>query len=716
MHYFQNILIRIKSKTPNIGSLCLLAILLGLLPQCLSSQKLSPVEQRAEKAYKNQDIEKSILLYSEALSDYKNSNQNIDAWRTSMQLGKIYMHKFNIDSAYHFFSDARNIAKNNNLNYEFGMALNSLTAIFNYKLEHDSIINTANLILSTADLNNNQYSDAYSALSSTYEARLEYDKSEDFIRKAINLDSITQDSSSMPFNLTALARLESLQLKYDKSLNHLFQSINYLREDKDQFKLASIYYEIAKVFFAMNNTFKAQEYALKSFSICEEQNLKITKINPLLLLAKIEEIYENYEKALKYYFEAEEISISKKRKQSTIQSYLGIALCHLELGHIEVAESKLIDAEAIIDNTSNLSYKLKAGYIRAKYMLKTGQAHKAYKLAIGLFEQAKESEHIYLMKNLSGIMSQANAEQGNFRNAYNYLMDYSLYKDSIYTFQQSLMTQELEAKYKRKEQDTTIDLLATENELKSARLKQQNIVIWGSIIGLLFLLGFTIVVYSFNKKLKSQKALVEKSLNEKNVLLREIHHRVKNNLQVISSLLALQSKYIVDTNAINALQQGQDRVQTMALIHEDLYKSENLTGVHTEIYFEQLIDNLFESYNIHEERVQLKMDVDPIFLDVETMIPLGLILNELVSNALKHAFKNEKEGTIFVSLKERNSQLILTVKDDGSELKSADQIQGKSFGYELVHAFARKLQADINTYIDNGLGITLTIKKFTKAA
>lgn len=716
MHYFQNILIRIISKTPSFGSPFLLAILLGLLPQCLSSQKLSPVEQRAEKAYKNQDIEKSILLYSEALIDYKNSNLNKEAWRTSMQLGKIYMHKFNIDSAYHFFSDARNIAKNNNLNYEYGMALNSLTAIFNYKLEHDSIINTANLILGTADLNNNQYSDAYSALSSTYEARLKYDKSEEFIRKAIELDSITQDSSSMPFNLTALARLESLQLKYDKSLNHLFQSINYLREDKDQFKLASIYYEIAKVFFAMNNTFKAQEYALKSFSICEEQNLKITKINPLLLLAKIEEIYENYEKALKYYFEAEEISISKKRKQSTIQSYLGIALCHLELGHIEVAESKLKDAEAIIDNTNNLSYKLKAGYIRAKYMLKNGQADKAYKLAIGLFEQAKESEHIYLMKNLSGIMSQANAEQGNFRNAYNYLMDYSLYKDSIYTFQQSLMTQELEAKYKRKEQDTTIDLLATENELKSTRLKQQNIVMWGSIIGLLFLLGFTIVVYSFNKKLKSQKALVEKSLNEKNVLLREIHHRVKNNLQVISSLLALQSKYIVDTNAINALQQGQDRVQTMALIHEDLYKSENLTGVHTEIYFEQLIDNLFESYNIHEERVQLKMDVDPIFLDVDTMIPLGLILNELVSNALKHAFKNEKEGTIYVSLKEKDSQLILTVKDDGSELKSADQIQGKSFGYELVHAFARKLQAEINTYIDNGLGITLTIKKFTKAA
>ena len=89
------------------------------------------------------------------------------------------------------------------------------------------------------------------------------------------------------------------------------------------------------------------------------------------------------------------------------------------------------------------------------------------------------------------------------------------------------------------------------------------------------------------------------------------------------------------------------------MIHEDLYRSENLKGVDTEIYFEQLIDNLFESYNIHEDRVELKMDVEPISLDVDTMIPLGLILNELVSNSLKHAFKGDRKGVINISLKEK---------------------------------------------------------------
>jgi PAS domain S-box-containing protein len=187
------------------------------------------------------------------------------------------------------------------------------------------------------------------------------------------------------------------------------------------------------------------------------------------------------------------------------------------------------------------------------------------------------------------------------------------------------------------------------------------------------------------------------SLREKEVLLREIHHRVKNNLAVISSLLYLQSSTTQDEQTLRMLQNCRDRVYSMALVHERLYRSEDLASVDFAEYTEELTNQLFRHHVLSADTIRLKLDIETIPLDIDRAIPCGLILNELISNALKHAFPNGRSGEIRVSLQRtRNGGLVLSVADNGVGLPDEATLQARrSLGMHLVHSLATQLDTQI---------------------
>jgi len=197
------------------------------------------------------------------------------------------------------------------------------------------------------------------------------------------------------------------------------------------------------------------------------------------------------------------------------------------------------------------------------------------------------------------------------------------------------------------------------------------------------------------------------------VLLKEIHHRVKNNLQVVSSLLNLQSKSVQDEKALEAIKEGRDRVKSMALIHQDLYREDNLTGIDIKEYIEKLTFSLFSSYNIDPQNIILKTDIDPLQLDVDTLIPLGLILNELISNALKYAFSENEKGILQVTLKQQDSRLLLEVKDNGKGLPEGWHYEKiSSLGYQLIKSFVQKLKAELKVDGSKGTHVQMLISKY----
>ncbi|OFY89976.1 MAG: hypothetical protein A3K10_15215 [Bacteroidetes bacterium RIFCSPLOWO2_12_FULL_31_6] len=213
-----------------------------------------------------------------------------------------------------------------------------------------------------------------------------------------------------------------------------------------------------------------------------------------------------------------------------------------------------------------------------------------------------------------------------------------------------------------------------------------------------------------DKQIAGEKLL--KSLNEKEILLKEVHHRVKNNLQVISSILSLQSSYIKEENVLNILKESKNRIKTMAFIHESLYQTNDFSKINFSEYVANLSKNLVHSYGILDNYVDLNLVIDDVSLNLDLSIPCGLIINELVSNALKYAFSNTKKGVIKIGLFEDKENINLIVQDNGRGLpKHINYQDTKSLGLQLVMTLVDQINGTIKLDNTKGAKYTIIFKK-----
>jgi PAS domain S-box-containing protein len=216
---------------------------------------------------------------------------------------------------------------------------------------------------------------------------------------------------------------------------------------------------------------------------------------------------------------------------------------------------------------------------------------------------------------------------------------------------------------------------------------------------------------------KRAEQQLKTSLQEKEVLLKEIHHRVKNNMQVISSLLSLQATYITDDQVRNIFSESRDRVKSMALIHEKLYNSENLARINFSEYTRSLAAGIFRSYNTSPRRVRLEVAIDNLFFGVDTAIPCGLILNELITNCLKHAFPEGRNGIVRISLAaEGEGGFNLVVGDDGVGFPAGlDFRTVESLGLRLVNMLVSQLRGTIDLLPGPGTVFSIIIRESGRA-
>jgi two-component sensor histidine kinase len=203
-----------------------------------------------------------------------------------------------------------------------------------------------------------------------------------------------------------------------------------------------------------------------------------------------------------------------------------------------------------------------------------------------------------------------------------------------------------------------------------------------------------------SKKMQKQ---IESSLKEKDILLKEIHHRVKNNLQIIISLLNLQSGYIKDEASLKAVKEGQSRVRSMALVHEKFYQSDKVSEIDFAEYIQKLCHFIYQTYGDKTDRIEVKVKGDNVELDMDTAMPCGLLINEIVSNSYKYAFPGQNKGTITIELRKLNGKMSLMINDNGVGFPENFNFENsESLGMQLIQALTSQLDGELKVLRENG--------------
>lgn len=565
--------------------------------------------------------------------------------------------------------------------------------------------------------------------------------------------------------------------KTDTAISY-FNKTEYIYSDIDPYKNWEVYHSIGQLFYYNDNPEKAEEYFTKAYKITVTEKKRMDHGLVLNALGNIYSKIKNperYASLLKEYneligdkqtilskdpvhgflftawkkipeeeqfdflLEVKNIHIKNKFFQGAVLANLHLADLYIKTNLPDKAiqcltenRDKLIGPENYFSHYENLKmlYDL---------YTETGKHEEAVKTANQLFilnnkitdltnkeltlnvekkyETEKKEKEILLLNSQNELAALELTRQAEIRKA---LERESILKDSAILQQQALTKiSEREKILQSSELEKAKELsssLTRENLLKQQLIvddkKRNRILKWA--FGLI-VLASGIILFQYRKQI-SKNRIIEKQREDLEILNREIHHRVKNNLQVISSLLELQSETATDKHTAEKFQEGSQRVQSMAYIHQNLYQGDTIESIDVKKYVEMLTNNLMQSYNASESGIKLDTEVEALRLHSETVIPLGMIINELVSNSLKYAFKNKERGEIKVVLKKINEKLLLQVKDDGTGIPDyVDITQTNSFGYKIIKAFTQKLKALMTVDSKSGTDVQLLIAKYRTA-
>ena len=570
-----------------------------------------------------------------------------------------------------------------------------------------------------------------------------------YVQEGLELAGHLRDSESLAELLTEDAILNNRSGDLNKGLASLILVDSIVRVLQDTLKLAAVHTNIGLTQYYLGNLDQALLRYHQAYQLHKYLDQPTARSRLLNNLAMANKQAKNFDLAQRFYHES--LTIKKELKDSvgSATTLMNLGLLLSEQLRINAALDTLELARDLYRKINRIEDAMDCQLSLGKVMLDAGQPERAQPLILesyNYFRAAKPGgrEHLLAAGDMASLLSQQNQwvdaspylreaielsrNTGMEENLKNLLklkakVDYNLNQyqasyealeesyrlnDTLNQLSKTTLVQEMQARFDLDLKEQEIELLNMQNNLKEADLRiTRNQIKWLIGIGVLLVL-FSIFLYALYAQIKKQKSIIDQALKDKDALMKEIHHRVKNNLQVISSLLSMQSFQMEDSLALEAVQESQNRVKSMSLIHQKLYQNEQFTEVDSKDYIENLCLSLFNSYNVESERINLETHIESIQLDVDTMIPIGLILNELITNALKYAFSRQTEGTVQVVLQNKNAHLHLSVKDNGIGLpQTFDENRSTSMGYQLINDFVRKLRGTLEINSQNGTHVSI---------
>lgn len=482
-------------------------------------------------------------------------------------------------------------------------------------------------------------------------------------------------SKGVASNLNNLGLIARANFDYNKALKYYKESIRYKKEMNDTLGEITTLKNVSTMYFYMEDYKSANKYNEQcielSKAIKDKGYIAECLTDKAIYLNKMDD--SRNEEAKGYLYQSQEDLLTFKRYKTLCINLAALGYIYLEEEKIDSAEYFLSEARSINDQLNVSEYEL---------------------------EILRGESQLYELK-------------GEWNKAYKSLEAYlSLYKD-IAKKSRSAEVKNLEAKYNFLEQSSKIDNLNERQKVANLKIEQSNfnqLILWIAVILMLLVMGYVIYL---NRIMKQQKEQLSNALSDKDTLLKEIHHRVKNNLQMVSSLLYLQSDSIKDDKALEALTTSRTRVDAMSIIHQKLYKEDNLKGVSTKEYIDDLIEGIIEALDLDETEITFNQSIEEHTLDIDTTIPIGLIINELITNALKHAFSPEQEEKkIDIELRMENDYLFVRVADNGEGNHQFNPNHSTGFGQRLIDMFVKKLKGTKEVIKDKGYAVEIKFHKF----
>jgi len=387
------------------------------------------------------------------------------------------------------------------------------------------------------------------------------------------------------------------------------------------------------------------------------------------------------------------------------------------LGRYAEAEQYLLRARQILDSLHTTDNVLIALSALAKLYVQAEQTAKAAQAADELLRLAKSYHSKLYLRDSYKVLSDLARKKGNAAEALRYYKQYKNWNDSVFNENKEKSIANVESRLKISQEARENEMLVQHND----RLRTDRFIAIGTAAVLLCMAVFLVLAYRAAKKknlqLKKQKELIEQQSVEKDTLIREIHHRVKNNLQIVSGLLNLQAGSITDEQARNALMVSQKRVKAISLIHQNLYGFEELAAIPLMQFIHELYNDLRLVYNSGHVELLSSANPENIILDVETAVPLGLILNETITNALKYAFEPAARGVLRIDCTDdvAAQTYILTISDNGIGLPPGfDPQSSGSLGLRIIRELSRQLRGQVSYTSENGTTVTLRFPHASK--
>jgi len=503
---------------------------------------------------------------------------------------------------------------------------------------------------------------------------------------------------------------------FNRSLYYSLKSIETMAQTKDYSREGNFYGELAQVYQELGQRENSIYWYRKTIRAREKTTL------PQRYLFRTAGFLAHELIAQKRPKEAlNEILALESRHQPDNQVNVGTlsqikAYCYEAMGQSKLAEYHYLKMIHLYEKNTFRELLAIARFDLANFYVNQGRYKKARPYMAGFYQGVAL---VSKQKDFELLAFKIDSAAGRYLQAINHIRKYETLKDSIFSSEKSKQIQELQIRYQTARNEQSIKLLKKDSLLSASRIRDANNLRNMTLIGLVILILFLALLYfSYRSKQRSNVEINNKNLwlnqlvEEKEWLIKEVHHRVKNNLQIVMGLLQRQSAYIDNEKAFAAIQNSEHRMHSIALIHQKLYQSESMALINMPEYVDELISYLKDSFDTGS-RIHFYREIENFSLDVQHAVPLGLILNEAITNAIKYAFGNSGNGDIRVEISTANDEnFILQITDNGIGLPAGFDLKTvNSLGMNLMRGLAKQLGGKLTIEDNQGVTIQVIFKK-----